>query len=647
MDDDAAPPPQDPPMDADDDAKPPAAEAETGGDAPPAPEGENGGDAEMSGDAPTSNTEGATTAATGEGGGEGGGNLYLRPIFLGNLSHGCLASDIEGVFQNPTPASGEGGEVRAPIPVDRVDMKRGYCFVFLKDPETQSEKDRAEAYVSEISGMNINQVSNALRAEFARGDGRVKRKEDERRKKIQPNETLFVVNFHEETTKREDLQMLFEPYGELVRIDMRRNYAFVQFKTVEEAVRAKEATNGGKLDQSEITVEYVARRMGDPGGRRDRGGGRYDDRGEYGMLSLDEQLKLKEEEEKAGSFSNYQEAFQQMKQEYPNQSLGALQQMTMARMAELKEIREREGREKLQEERLKNRTIVGKIVGKMVNPLQQIPQGDLSPSHAEAQPAAAAASYHAGRDAMQTHFVPTGARPTLLRLGGDGSSRRISVESAPSMGETSQLSRENKQLYINAGEDQKGNFAPRRSVGDLSQTFSIHELGLDEDVSDDKSICSRLSNVSGLFMDESVFSENRLSGAKGAEEKDALAPGDVAAGEPVVDILQKAALSKSTPDTSPSTLDDNLSKMSEFSDSQFSASCSRASSGGLIVGFPSTEEEDEESGLIVGFGDRTKQREKRKNREDERKEDTKTEGKAVAPFVDAKDDSNRSDPVVW
>ncbi len=78
------------------------------------------------------------------------------------------------------------------------------------------------------------------------------------------------MNFHEETTKREDLQMLFEPYGELVRIEMKRNYAFVQFRTVEEASRAKDATNGGKLDQSEITVEFVARRMGEGGGR-DRG----------------------------------------------------------------------------------------------------------------------------------------------------------------------------------------------------------------------------------------------------------------------------------------------------------------------------------------------------------------------------------------
>ena len=39
-------------------------------------------------------------------------------------------------------------------------------------------------------------------------------------------------------TKREDLQMLFEPIGELVKIDMKKNYAFVQYTTVEDATRA-------------------------------------------------------------------------------------------------------------------------------------------------------------------------------------------------------------------------------------------------------------------------------------------------------------------------------------------------------------------------------------------------------------------------
>jgi len=124
----------------------------------------------------------------------------------------------------------------------------------------------------------IENVSSALRVEFARGDGRIKRKEDDRRKNISPSDTLFVVNFSEETTKREDLHMLFEPYGELVRIDMKRNYAFVQFRNIEESTKAKDATNGGRLEQSVLTVEYVARQRNhndDNGGRR--GGNRYRD----------------------------------------------------------------------------------------------------------------------------------------------------------------------------------------------------------------------------------------------------------------------------------------------------------------------------------------------------------------------------------
>jgi len=110
-------------------------------------------------------------------------------------------------------------------------------------------------YSSYTQHSDFPRVSPAIRAEFARGDGRIKRKEDDRRKNIQPNETLFVVNFSEETTKREDLEMLFSKFGELVRIDMKKNYAFVQFTNVDDATRARNATNGGKLDQNVITVE--------------------------------------------------------------------------------------------------------------------------------------------------------------------------------------------------------------------------------------------------------------------------------------------------------------------------------------------------------------------------------------------------------
>ncbi len=66
---------------------------------------------------------------------------------------------------------------------------------------------------------------------------------------------------------------------------MKKNYAFVQFTNVNDAIKAKDATNGGKLDQSVITVEFVAAkrrdRDRDGGYGRDRGRGRDDDRGFY------------------------------------------------------------------------------------------------------------------------------------------------------------------------------------------------------------------------------------------------------------------------------------------------------------------------------------------------------------------------------
>ena len=129
-----------------------------------------------------------------------------------------------------------------------------------------------------LSHRAVPNVSTGLRAEFARGDGRVKRKEDERKKVIAPSETLFVVNFNEAKTKREDLQMLFEPFGELLRIDMKKNYAFVQFRTIEQATKAKTTTDGGKLDQSVITVEYVARQRDFGGDRRGERSASFDRR---------------------------------------------------------------------------------------------------------------------------------------------------------------------------------------------------------------------------------------------------------------------------------------------------------------------------------------------------------------------------------
>jgi arginine/serine-rich splicing factor 4/5/6 len=84
------------------------------------------------------------------------GSAALRPVFLGNLSNTYTAEDVTAIFegpQQPVSADDTTSTVYAPIPVDRIDLKRGYCFVFLKDAVTQQDKEQAELFVAALNGM--------------------------------------------------------------------------------------------------------------------------------------------------------------------------------------------------------------------------------------------------------------------------------------------------------------------------------------------------------------------------------------------------------------------------------------------------------------------------------------------------------------
>ena len=67
----------------------------------------------------------------------------------------CKRPRIEG--EQPKDASfqvpNNEGEPYDPIPVERVDLKRGYCFVFLQDVTSEEDKRRIESFVSIINGM--------------------------------------------------------------------------------------------------------------------------------------------------------------------------------------------------------------------------------------------------------------------------------------------------------------------------------------------------------------------------------------------------------------------------------------------------------------------------------------------------------------
>ena len=77
------------------------------------------------------------------------GSAALRPVFLGNLIPVYTPETVCAAFERPTIPNAE------PVLVDRVDVKRGYCFVFLKDARNESDKRRIEEFVSKINGMYV------------------------------------------------------------------------------------------------------------------------------------------------------------------------------------------------------------------------------------------------------------------------------------------------------------------------------------------------------------------------------------------------------------------------------------------------------------------------------------------------------------
>lgn len=81
------------------------------------------------------------------------GSGALRSIFLGNLHLGYTTDDVANIFEKPViPPSADEGFYQS-IPVERIDVKRSYCFVFLKDAANQQVKEKVMKFVSDINGM--------------------------------------------------------------------------------------------------------------------------------------------------------------------------------------------------------------------------------------------------------------------------------------------------------------------------------------------------------------------------------------------------------------------------------------------------------------------------------------------------------------
>ncbi|KAG8652859.1 serine/arginine-rich splicing factor RS40 isoform X2 [Manihot esculenta] len=166
----------------------------------------------------------------------------MRPIFCGNFEYDARQSELERLFRRYGR-------------VERVDMKSGFAFIYMED-----ERD-AEDAIRGLDRIEFGRKGRRLRVEWTKQERGIRRPGSSRRSSTntRPSKTLFVINFDPHYTRTKDLERHFEPYGRIVSVRIRRNFAFVQYESQEDATKALEATNMSKLTDRVISVEYAVR----------------------------------------------------------------------------------------------------------------------------------------------------------------------------------------------------------------------------------------------------------------------------------------------------------------------------------------------------------------------------------------------------
>ncbi|XP_058086840.1 serine/arginine-rich splicing factor RS41-like isoform X2 [Magnolia sinica] len=123
------------------------------------------------------------------------------------------------------------------------------------------ERD-AEDAIRALDRKEFGRHGRRLRIEWSKQQDRgIRRPGGSRRSSadLKPSKTLFVINFDPINTRTRDLERHFEPYGKVLSVRIRRNFAFIQYDSQEDATKALDATNESRLMDRVISVEYAVR----------------------------------------------------------------------------------------------------------------------------------------------------------------------------------------------------------------------------------------------------------------------------------------------------------------------------------------------------------------------------------------------------
>eukprot|EP00955_Chlamydomonas_euryale_P040164 351612-Chlamydomonas_euryale.AAC.12 len=89
------------------------------------------------------------------------------------------------------------------------------------------EDDRdAEDAIRKLHDREFGYKRRPLKVQWA------KQAEADRKKAVEPSATIFVVNFDVQRVTERDLLAHFDYYGPIRRIEIRKNYAFIQYDSI-------------------------------------------------------------------------------------------------------------------------------------------------------------------------------------------------------------------------------------------------------------------------------------------------------------------------------------------------------------------------------------------------------------------------------
>ncbi|CAL5028902.1 unnamed protein product [Urochloa decumbens] len=188
----------------------------------------------------------------------------MRPVFVGNLDYDTRHVELDHIFYRYGR-------------IDRIDMKSGTTRESIATPVLfipselcricfHDERDGDDA-IRALDGYPFGRGRHRLSVEWSRGDRAARHDGNKPAANTKPTKTLFVINFDPMNTRVGDIERHFAPFGNISNVRIRRNFAFVQFETLEEARKALEATHATTLLDRVISVEYA---FGNDSERSDR-----------------------------------------------------------------------------------------------------------------------------------------------------------------------------------------------------------------------------------------------------------------------------------------------------------------------------------------------------------------------------------------